>query len=206
MVNMTGRGLLSRCAWLILGLIFAGALHLTLRLLASDIATQFAQAYVPLTKEEAFKLAVNSCDGSIIRRYQENCSVPNGSTVSVEMERHKAEYDYRKFSPVKERVQDVTDFALGMVYAALALAAIWAFVSWFTTNVWPMLAGVIGSVRNSLDLSEKSTAWRLRRAEEEFRTLKSLRDDGLIAEEVFAARKGKLKAAIKGNPVRNRDH
>ena len=37
---------------------------------------------------------------------------------------------------------------------------------------------------------------RLRRAQEEFRTLKSLRDDGLIGEELFVARKNKLKAAI----------
>jgi len=199
---MTGRGLLSRYAWLILGLIFAGALHLTLRLMAKDIATQFAQAYVPLTKEEAFRLAVSSCDSSMMRRYQENCSVPSGGAVSVEMERHKAEYDYRKFSPVKERVQEVTDFALGVVYAAFALAAFWAFVNWFATNVWPMLAESMGVLRSSLNLSEKSTAWRLRRAEEEFRTLKSLRDDGLIAEDVFVARKGKLKAAINSNPER----
>lgn len=186
------------------GLLFAGGLHLAVRLMASDITTQFVQAYVPLTKEEAFKQAVNSCDRSSMRPYLEDCSMPSESTVSAEMENHKFYYNRREFEPVKGRVHDVTDFALGVIYASLALAALWAFKNWFSFNVWPTLAGFRGAIRSTLDLSEKGSAWRLRRAEKEFRTLKSLRDDGLLAEDVFVARKDKLKAAIKANPVSKR--
>lgn len=198
---MTGRSLFSRCAWLIVGLLCAGALHFALSLMANDIATLFVQAYVPLTKEEAFKQAVSSCNRSSMRTYLENCSMPSENTVSEEMENHKFYYDRREFEPIKSRVHDVTNVAFGVVYATLALVALWAFINWFIANVWPMLAGSLGVLRNSLDLSEKSAARRLRRAEKEFRTLKSLRDDGLIAEDVFVARKDKLKAGIKANPV-----
>lgn len=197
---MTGRGLFSRCAWLAVGLFCAGALHVALRLMADDIATRFVQPYVPLPKEGAFQRAIKTCNDSIMRPYLENCSMPSEGGISTEMAVHKADYEYRKFGPVKERVDDVTNSALGMVYAALALAALWAFKSWFGANIWPKLAGFVGPLRASLDLSERGASRRLRRAEKEFRTLKSLRDDGLIAEDVFVTRRNKLKAAIMVGP------
>lgn len=198
---MKGRGLFSRCAWLAVGLICAGAVHVALRLMSDDIATRFVQPYVPLTREEAFTRAVKACNDSGMRPYIENCSMPSDINISTEMVVHKADYEYRKFEPVKERVNDVINIALGMVYAALALAALWAFKSWFGANIWPMLAGFIGPLRTSLDLSEMGASRRLRRAENEFRTLKSLRDDGLITEDVFVTRRNKLKAAIKAGPM-----
>lgn len=200
---MTGRDLFSRCAWLAVGLFCAGAIHVALRLMADDIATRFVQPYVPLTGIGAFEEAVKACNSSSMRPYLENCSMPIEQAISREMVVHKANYEYRTVGPVRERVDDVTNFALGMVYAALALAALWAFKSWFGANIWPTLTGFVGPLRTSLDLSERGASRRLRRAEKEFRTLKSLRDDGLIAEDVFVTRRNKLKAAIKADPKSN---
>ena len=176
-------------------LICAGALHVALSLNAYSIATPLVKAYVPLTKEAATKQTTEACDRSL-RRYNEDCSTPSESSVLTWMERDKTNYEYQEVHPVARRVRDATDIAFGMVYAALALGAIWAFKSWFGVNVWPRLVSLVGPLRASLNLSETRATRRLRRAQEEFRTLKSLRDDGLISEELFVARKNKLKAAI----------
>lgn len=197
---MTGRSLFSRCAWLVVGLLCVAVLHAALRLISNDIATRFVRPYVPLTKEGAFTRAVQVCNQSGIRPYTENCSMPSDGSISTEMVAHKADYEYREFEPVKERIDDVTNIVLGMVYAALGLSALWAFKSWFGANIWPMLAGFVRPLRASLDLSERGASWRLRRAEKEFRTLKSLHDDGLISEDVFVTRRNKLMAAIKAGP------
>ena len=194
-VIMTGRAFFSRCAWLTVALICAGALHLALSLNAQSIATPLVKAYVPLTKEVAAKQAIEACNGSV-RRYSEDCSMPSESSVLTWMERDKANYEYQEVQPVARRVRDATDVGFGMVYAALALGALWAFKTWFAVNVWPRLVSLVGPLQASLNLSETRATRRLRRAQEEFRTLKSLRDDGLIGEELFVARKNKLKAAI----------
>ena len=122
--------------------------------------------------------------------------MPSESSVLTWMERDKANYEYQEVQPVARRVRDATDVGFGMVYAALALGALWAFKTWFAVNVWPRLVSLVGPLQASLNLSETRATRRLRRAQEEFRTLKSLRDDGLIGEELFVARKNKLKAAI----------
>jgi len=200
---MTGRALFSRCAFLTFCLIFAGALHLTLSLNANDIAKPFVQAYVPLDKKQAIKQAVNNCEKSAGFQFAlVDCSIPSKEDILMQISRHREAYEYGELQPVVKNVRNVTDFALGSVYAALALGALWALIRWFGSNIWPKLAKSAGPLRTSLlraslNLSERGAARRLRRAEEEFRTLKSLRDEGLITEDVFVARKNKLKAAIK---------
>lgn len=192
---MTGKNLFSRYAKLAFALVCVGALHLTIWLNAEKVARPFVQAYVPLTKNEAIKRAVKSCE-SRFQAYFTDCSTPSEEDISREIQINEERYQYRELRPIEEKIRDVASIMFGIVYAALALVGLWAFKSWFAMNIWPMLAVFFRRLHTSLDLSEREATRRLRRAEEDFRTLKSLRDDGLIAEDVFIVRRNKLKAAI----------
>lgn len=192
---MTGKSLFSRYAKLAFALVCVGALHLTIWLNVEKVARPFVPAYVPLTKNEAIKRAGKSCESSF-QQYFKDCSTPSEEDILSETRMNEARYEYEELRPFEEKVRDVASVVLGIGYAALALAALWAFKSWFVLNIWPMLAAFFRRLHTSLDLSERGATRRLRRAEEDFRTLKSLLDDGLIAEDVFIARRNKLKAAI----------
>lgn len=198
---MTGKGLFSKLAGLGVVLLCAGVLHLAISLMAEDIARIFVPVYSPIGKKEAKELAVKSCESNR-ENYpytwgHKNCSIPSGDDVSVQIQEHERNYKYYTLEPVKDIVINVTNFVIGTMYAALFLVGLWAIKTWFVANLWPNISGLLRPLRRSLNLSEMGASRRLRRVEAEFSTLKSLRDDGLITEEVFVARKNKLKAAIK---------
>lgn len=199
---MTGKSLFSRYAQLAFVLVCLGTLQLTMWFNIEEVARPFVQAYVPLTKTGAVKRAVESCE-SRFQPYYKNCSTPNEEDISFEIRMNEARYEERELRPVEEKVRGVASIVLGILYGALALTALWAFKSWFVMNIWPMLAGFFARWRTSLNVSERGTARRLRQAEKDFRTLKSLRDDELITEDVFITRRNKLKAAIKADPTGN---
>lgn len=197
---MTGKNLFSRLTWLGGILLCAGALHIALTLNNEGIARLFLGAYVPLAKESAISRAVEFCNRESMSwpwPSQKNCSLPSDSDIAMELRKHEENYKYYVVSPAKEIVRDVTNFALGSVYAILFIASLWMLIKWFAANLWPKISGLAGTLHRSINWTEMGAARRLRRAEEEFRTLKNLRDEGLIAEEVFVARKDRLRAAIR---------
>lgn len=116
--------------------------------------------------------------------------------VRAEIERHRSLYEYDTLRLAKDRILEVAAVAFAFIYATLAPAALWAVKSWLVINVWPLLAKTLGSLQASWTFADRTSARRLRRAEEEFRTLKSLHDDRMIAEEAFVDRRNKLKIRL----------
>jgi hypothetical protein len=198
---MTGKGLFSKLAGLAVVLLCAGALHLAISLMAEDIARIFVPIYSPIGKEEAKELAVKTCQSDSNYRYSwqpyKDCSMPSKEDITMQIQGHERDYKNYTLGPVKEIVLNVTNFVIGTMYAAVSVIGLWAIKTWFVANLWPKISGLLRPLHRTLNLSEMSATRRLRRVEAEFRTLKSLRDDGLITEEVFVSRKNKLKAAIK---------
>jgi hypothetical protein len=197
---MTGRNLISRLTWLGCFLLCAGALHLASTLGNKDIARLFIRSYVPLAKEEATRRAIELCDRDSMSwswQSRKNCSLPSDSDVAMELRKHEQDYEYSIARSAETNVRDGTNFAFGSVYAILFIAGLWGLIRWFAANIWPKIAGFAGTLHRSINWTEMGATRRLRRAEDEFRTLKNLRDQGLIAEDVFVARKDKLRAAIR---------
>ena len=198
---MTGKSLFSKLAGFGVVLLCAGALHLAIFLKAEDIARIFVPVYSPIGKEAARELAVKGCE-SYKKDYpyswgDKACSIPSENDIAMQIEGHESDYNRHTLDPVKDIVLDVTGFVIGTMYAALFIMGLWAIKTWFVANLWPRIADLLKPLHRSLNLPEMGASRRLRRVEAEFSTLKSLRDDGLITEEDFVARKNKLKAAIK---------
>jgi hypothetical protein len=197
---MNGRALISRFCWLTTGLLCVGAIHVAATLNVDVIARPFHRDYVPISSEEARRVAEEECGHSMAGFAYRDCT-PTAAAVSWALEKDQLVFIEREVEPIRERIRDVVNIVGGILYALLALGALWAIKSWFAASSWPRVRRLVGLAKpawTSVDLSGMNETRRLRRAEAEFKTLKSLRDEGLITEAVFVARKDKLKAGIAG--------
>jgi hypothetical protein len=197
-VGMTSRAFRNRMAALLIVLAIVAGTHLGLRLNSTDIARSFATTYVPLSKQEAVERVQKYCkeisEWSHQRQY---CNKSIEDRTAIEQRDHAATYESDVVGRMRDRFDDSVDIVAGFSYAAIALAAAWALLRWFGWNVWPTVARALGRVRVNLGMSDRRAAWQLQRAEKDFRTLKSLRDDDIITEEVFTQRRDRLKAGLK---------
>lgn len=190
--------------------------HLALHLeVAPRLAEVFAPPYAPLSAEDAltaYRAAGrdNPCWSSSLS-YQLQCEAgllgprPAAATNSppdleYEHRLHRERYEATELHPLTKRIRIGIAIFFVICYAAIALDAMWCVKRWFTARGRSAIAARLSCVLWIPDRLKRFAASRsLRRAESELVTLVSLRQSGLITEEMFDRRKDALKAVLGDN-------
>jgi hypothetical protein len=197
--------LLTRWTWLLASLPCAVALHVALHLNAPLIAGQFVPAYTPYSVEEAASRGRSVCENDIsARTVGIDCekalpdymaAVQTGKAVATQ-----GEVDY-----LSEKIQIAAGIIFCIVYGALAMFATRLFTEWRDSRPQRLVRHSSADTADPLvplqRLKRMSAARSLRNAEEEYRTLESLHDKGLITDEMFEKGKRDLTAALGMNEI-----
>lgn len=217
---MTIKALLVRYILLAVCLVGLGAAHSALLEHVPAIARHYAPPYVPLVKEEAnkratetYKASTTNCDnpsdymGEYLCKMRLTPSAPESveQLERKEYESHRWLYTQREILPLQEKLETATRLGFGMLYFIIAISAL--ILTWrsFKSSRLPGLFGRIQDRRRSVrfrsNLKDVLAGHRLRNAEDEFRALKNLHDNGLITDDMFAMRKEELRMKLDGNEI-----
>jgi hypothetical protein len=204
--HLTVTDVLKRWVWLAVPLICAIALHVTLEKKADTLAQKYGPEYVPITEVEARKRAVIDCESSLHRKIRgETCGEITERQVEYQLEQDKYHFDRDTIAPLARQIKNGAAIAFSIIYAAIILTALWVFFKWLVPLARRVLGRGMASVsESSLDvpgLRRMNASRTLRKAEDDFRTLKSLHENGLITAEMFDKGKRDLKATLDNNEM-----
>lgn len=113
---------------------------------------------------------------------------------------HRWAWKQREVGPRAEKFEEGFHIAFSMSYAVIALYALLALKQWFFSNGRQALnrrVAKLGTMSGiSGRVSDIAANHKMRKAQADFQTLKSLHENGLITDEVFAKRKDALRAGL----------
>lgn len=173
-------------------------LHGVTFLKAEDIASYW-HPYVALASgevQERASQALESCERGLSYQYLK-VPCPREPEAAV-LKAHRDQYDYDVRWNGGNDVKQSANVVFGFMYGLLAIPLIWSFGRSLVAKgrSGGRALRVAGeSLRSELAFGDR-TSRRFRRAEEQFSTLKSLREDGLISDKVYEQRKADLKASL----------
>lgn len=178
---MTLRELLTRCVKLIGVALLLGVSHLPLYLeVAPRVAHELSPPFDP--RSEAPLNAVLWPPAGLCR---ENSSA-NYIAWCVD-----------NVVPRTEFIRTTLTLVYGAAYTILSLLILWSLGLWLRRQAIPSLVVKFNRVMQSIPVKNVLVNWRLKRAENEYRTLVNLHQNSLLSEEVFLRRKAALKSILE---------
>lgn len=197
---MTGHKFKQQCILLGLGIAILGSGHIAMTVMSIEIAKVFARPYVPITRQEAHEQIRRDCLRSFAAHYNIRSCEVSAEDISRTIAFRYTRYELDVLSPIAEKIALTANVVYGILYTVLAASFAWALALWLRRATAPAKQLVVERFRVANKMPSFITSARLSKAEKEFRTLRSLQENGLISEADFLARKQRLAVSLAKLP------
>lgn len=117
---------------------------------------------------------------------------------------HRSQFIWKNVRPHVEKAEGAIDWIFGISYAVVALLFSLAIFKWLKFSALPMMRDGLKTASSApvgKAFRDLNAARKLRKAESDFLTAKTLYENGLITEEMFFKRKDELKQLLGDNEL-----